>query len=392
MNQRQTSQHDRRDAGFTLVELLVAVSVLLVLAGVTVATLNYSAEQEKISNSARDIQTYLKGARDRAIFRRIPTGVRLVLDQNGPLNAAGNPRTANGMVYIGTPEVFGGELSIDMRDQRTLILITSGGDGVPGEEDNPATTMINEGDDDGMNGPDDHTDEFFENPPSTVGWDGDPIDQDVTAEWERLENLGLLSAGLEIELKPVGGEWLRFTLGRNNGSVVPLTPFTQWRLTTEWPAGPTNVGAHVDVEFRISLRPAILPNQQPRELARGVVIDLDACRLAGTIPSSWYNSGTNSYRQYLDILFSPLGVGFGQWTSEGQIQLVLADVGDVEQGAFSPTNTNYLNRENIGRERIISINALSGNISLTSLNPELNTAGNALVDPFLYAETGVRAP
>lgn len=34
-------------SGFTLVELLITVSILLVLAGITVTTLNYSAEKEK---------------------------------------------------------------------------------------------------------------------------------------------------------------------------------------------------------------------------------------------------------------------------------------------------------------------------------------------------------
>ena len=95
-------------SGFTMVELLIAVSILLVLAGITVSTLNYSAEKEKISNGTRDMQSYLKGARDRAIFRRSPTGVRLVLDDNGPTNNAGNPITVSSMVYIGSPEPFSG--------------------------------------------------------------------------------------------------------------------------------------------------------------------------------------------------------------------------------------------------------------------------------------------
>lgn len=384
--QHPDSAFTSKRSGFTMVELLIAVSILLVLAGITVSTLNYSAEKEKISNGTRDMQTYLKGARDRAIFRRSPTGVRLILDDSGPTNNAGNPITVSSMVYIGSPEPFVGQLSIDRTGQQTLILITSGGDGNPGA---PGV------DDDGDMMMDNHTDEFLSQAPSATD------DIDVTAEWDRLENLGLLSAGVEIDLTPAGGDTLTFTLQKNTDPMA--TAWTQWQLTSAYPGG-ANINNYVDVAFSIELRPAVLPNQQARELPRGVVLDLEACRRAGTIPSSWSTQDPSSptpvfggqnnqlYSDYMDIMFSPRGVGFGQWASEGQIQLLFVDSADIEKTTYNAAMYNYTTRDEVGRERVISINAQSGNISMTSLNLADSDSNNILDDPFLYAETGVRAP
>jgi len=359
-------------SGFTLVELLITVSILLVLAGITVTTLNYSAEKEKISNGARDIQTYLKGARDRAIFRRAETGVRILLDQNGPVNGAGNPRCAASMVYIGVPEPRTGTISIEFDTNNPANHLRRLRFWSPGPDMLPGTAMA-----------DDNTDTLVDN---TSEFSPDTATDDIenTAlrdEFTRLNNLGLLGPGSEITLLPGGSTELTYTLAGGPGD---------WRLSSNYVAG--NVSGCMDINFRVKLLPSVLPNQQARELPKGVVIDLEACRRAGTIPSNWFNSTNNRYSNYMDILFSPRGVGAGTWSAEGQIQLLLADVADVEKGAFDPTSDPYTNRTNIGRERVISINALSGNISLTSLNPADSDGNNILDDPFLYAETGVRAP
>ena len=178
---------------------------------------------------------------------------------------------------------------------------------------------------------------------------------------------------------------------------------TKWRLTSAYPGG-ANINNYVDVAFRIELRPAVLPNQQSRELPKGVVLDLEACRRAGTIPANWSAQdpsnptpvfgGQNNrvYSRYMDIMFSPRGVGFGQWASEGQIQLLFVDSADVEKTTYNSVMYNYTTRDEVGRERVISINAQSGNISMTSLNLTDGDSNSILDDPFLYAETGVRAP
>lgn len=363
-------------SGFTLVELLIAVSILLVLAGITVTTLNYSAEQEKISNGTRDMQTYLKGARDRAIFRRAETGVRLILDQNGPVNGAGNPRCAASMVYIGVPEPLGGRISIEFDTDNPANHLRRLRFWSPGPDMLPGTAMADDNTDTLV----DNTSEFgLYSAPDTAT---DDIENTALRdEFTRLNNLGLLGPGSEIILLPGGSTELTYTLVGGPGN---------WRLSSNYVAG--NVSACMDIAFRVKLLPSVLPNQQPRELPRGVVMDLEACRRAGTIPTNWYDSTNNRYSSYMDILFSPRGVGAGTWSAEGQIQLLFADAADVEKTTYNAAMYDYTTRDEVGRERVISINAQSGNISMTSLNLTDSDSNGILDDPFLYAETGVRAP
>ena len=56
--------------------MLVVITILLVMMGVTVAVINVSAEGERIRSGASQVQSYLAGARDRAAFAGRPCGVR----------------------------------------------------------------------------------------------------------------------------------------------------------------------------------------------------------------------------------------------------------------------------------------------------------------------------
>jgi hypothetical protein len=70
----------------------------------------------------------------------------------------------------------------------------------------------------------------------------------------------------------------------------------------------------------------VLPNQEPRPLGTGIVIDLDNSRVPGT----WRTGGVGSaYTQYLDVLFTPRGTVTGASAGDGTIHLVLAPVQDT---------------------------------------------------------------
>ena len=56
--------------GFTLIELMVVVGIILLLATITLTAVNLTIDGDKIRNGARQIQSYLEGARDRAIFSK----------------------------------------------------------------------------------------------------------------------------------------------------------------------------------------------------------------------------------------------------------------------------------------------------------------------------------
>ena len=84
-------------AGYTLVEILIVVGILVVLLTMTLMTVRFTRDGDRVTAAAGQIQSFLAGARDRAIYARAPRGVRLFLDTN-------NPRTVSSMVYIDPSE------------------------------------------------------------------------------------------------------------------------------------------------------------------------------------------------------------------------------------------------------------------------------------------------
>lgn len=64
--------------GFTLVELLVAISIVVVLAAVTVPLAMRFGEGRKARDAARTVQAAIAGARDRAMGAGFPVGVRFL--------------------------------------------------------------------------------------------------------------------------------------------------------------------------------------------------------------------------------------------------------------------------------------------------------------------------
>jgi prepilin-type N-terminal cleavage/methylation domain-containing protein len=84
---------------FTLIELLLAMTVLLILAGLTIRLLNQTMQSDRIRTGARELQSFFAGARDRAIYAGSPVGVRLLADP-------ANPATIRSFVYVGAPSTF----------------------------------------------------------------------------------------------------------------------------------------------------------------------------------------------------------------------------------------------------------------------------------------------
>src|ERR1700677_2087704 len=86
-------------ASFTLLELLVSLGIILILATLTMRLLNATLNSDRIRNGARELQSFLAGARDRAIYAGQPRGVRLIQD---PLDRS----AVHSFVYIGAPSKF----------------------------------------------------------------------------------------------------------------------------------------------------------------------------------------------------------------------------------------------------------------------------------------------
>jgi prepilin-type N-terminal cleavage/methylation domain-containing protein len=86
-------------SAFTLLELLISLGIILILATLTMRLLNATLNSDRIRSGSRELQSFLAGARDRALFAGQPRGVRLIPD---PFD----PSTCHSFVYIGAPSTF----------------------------------------------------------------------------------------------------------------------------------------------------------------------------------------------------------------------------------------------------------------------------------------------
>ena len=89
---RRCSSEIRRSA-FTLIELLVVITIIVVLLAMTALTVRFSNESDRVRGAARQIQSFLSGARDRAIYAKEARGVRFFISPE-------NPRAVTTMAYI----------------------------------------------------------------------------------------------------------------------------------------------------------------------------------------------------------------------------------------------------------------------------------------------------
>jgi prepilin-type N-terminal cleavage/methylation domain-containing protein len=111
----------RRSAGFTLVELLVVVFLILVIATLVVAFAPRLAERQKVPRGASQLQGWLLIAKQRAKRDQLPTGVRLQPDPN-------NPNTYRELQYIQKPDDWtGGQVQVNAGTLNVVNLVPGTG-------------------------------------------------------------------------------------------------------------------------------------------------------------------------------------------------------------------------------------------------------------------------
>ena len=87
-------------------ELLVVIAIVLILAAVTIASFNFSVNADRMRAGARQVQSFLIGARDKAIYAKEVRGVRLLLDPN-------DNHAVSAVQYIGAPQRETGVLTFN---------------------------------------------------------------------------------------------------------------------------------------------------------------------------------------------------------------------------------------------------------------------------------------
>jgi len=395
-----------RRGGFTLIELLVVITIVLLIFSITVYAVNFNADAERVRGSANQIQSFLAGALDRAIFEQESVGVRLFLDNTDFRDEtgnqiAGNRRTVSALAYIQpSPSWNQGTIILeraDLDDDNTIDAVGPdiNGDGVA--NDDPNQVWIAEGTD--------------------TGW------------WE-LKRRGLLKDDLRIRI-PSGAQGTWYPI---NTALIDVTNYTTGieKLILQIPYGQTPTVSTPSVQafgsrntYDLELPASIVPTDI-RLLAEGVVIDLDGSK----VPASWGPSptattGESEYSQFMDVVFSPRGTLTGTAASEGLIHLYVCDGTDSirlkehfslldNPGQITPNLTgfrNWLDSQGTASEfdqlipadvlsldgpndfpvrdrRIVSIFAQTGAITVSRVDPTDSNSNGLADDPYLFAEVG----
>jgi prepilin-type N-terminal cleavage/methylation domain-containing protein len=94
--------------GFTLVELLVVIILILTLAALAVAFVPRVNERRRAAQGADLLQGWLLQAKQRALRDRVPTGIRLQPGTRLPTATVPNAQFVTDLQYIQKPDDFGG--------------------------------------------------------------------------------------------------------------------------------------------------------------------------------------------------------------------------------------------------------------------------------------------
>lgn len=284
--------------GFTLVEILVVVTILLILAGATLAVFNAGKSSDKMRSGARVAQSAFLGAKDRALHAKDLRGIRLTRD-------TGNLNLVNGFVYL-----------------QPLPMQSAGNTAGKNPNDFAIYRPISDATQIVIAGAEGRA--FF--------------NQDTNGLWP--------STSLQIRIPAgTGGQW--FQLARLNPA-NPLPPFwvipdpnnvangtnNYWmNLQTGYPGGSsgnpavntTDPGASCDIQ----LGNDVLPFHQPITLLSGCVIDLAQCNSAAQAVAGYNPSSPPNPPPNIDIMFSPRGNVTGPVSALGMLCFTLRDIRDA---------------------------------------------------------------
>jgi prepilin-type N-terminal cleavage/methylation domain-containing protein len=374
---RKPVQRVSERRGFTLIELLVVISILVTLLVITATMVRLSLDGDKVRAGARQIQSFLNGARDRAIYAKAPVGVRFIKSPN-------NDRTITSMVYIQPGELWSdGTIELQRRDVQ---------DPVP----------------------------FLPPPPTPAQLDGLPANPLETEVWTVAEKAGTNWANLiarnrfptDVRIRiPKGsqGTWYRATLERSATSQVKLRLATPFRLPAETTVATLPSGEELRAfaagrdgvtTYDLQLDPVPFVGQKPVFLPAGVVVHLDrssrnidnlatASNRGNILPTAWRIAlpapNPPRYSDQIDIMFSPSGTVIGQAATAGLLHLYVGTQKDAdldrlawEGGSAAETEDS----ENRGDKYFVSVATRTGAVSVHEVG---YGAGS---DRLLYAETG----
>lgn len=255
--------------GFTLVELLVVIGIMLLLGLLGVLAWASNTGSDRLRSAARITQSAFRGAVDRAAKAKQDRGLRLILD-------ADDPSIATGFAYIWPmePQIYGA------RYQTPIRIIRRDEDGTPGPDDPYKMTIEGTG----TNWMQLQADGFISDPPR-IRWP------------ENGQFYGISS----IKAAPSG-----------TPEYIDLTGPVAADMGT-WPSAVVVDSYSSLATISLELGNDLLPGSDPVVLPSGVVVDLD-----------WSSPGVPR-----DIMFTPRGSVI---RATAPIHLLLNDLRDATRG------------------------------------------------------------
>lgn len=404
---RSTQRRAGGRVGFTLIEMVIVILIILILLGLTIAVVGSTISGDRVRGGARQVQNYLAGARDRAIYAasrieeddELPPaiGVRFLPDPNMTTRNAAGALTRvvyNSMVFV---------QEVDPLPTRLTVYR---------EEDLPANPGV------------------FKWKASQFSLDpsGTPVSFGVSGGEFTLRSAGaLILRGLvpgtvdgtyylpvyfdrDSSREPY---FVKFTLAnlRKDGSATPPANLATLATATYWlydgelskPYFDSASDSFTPQPCRFRVLPSVMPSEEPRLLPQGCVIDGNSSSVGGSL--SAFGSLLRPDGSF-DVMFNSRGIVEGPMAAVGQVHLYLADSEDVERGfqILSPwVNADASPApgwddadgdgdfdERRGEEFIVSVRTQTGSIYTSEVGTGYNAAGYR-TDPFLYADGGGQA-
>lgn len=351
-------------AAFTLVELLIVMTIILIILGITLATIDFSRNGDKVTAGARQVQSFISGARSRAMYNDEIRGVRMFIEQNLGGSGAGS-RTVTTMAYVAP----GGYWSSPENSSKIqLERIDGNGDGKYDDEDEDLVTIVR----------------GFGNP----GW------------WN-LKRRGLLVDGLRIRIPAGTGNWYPISVGSDSSTALDYNPtlditspppdeqilFLQIPYATDGNSGSRTQQVPGLLTYDIELPTRLLP-QAPSIMPAGVVIDLDGSK----VPNSWRpTTGPGGlYSGYMDILFSPRGNILGDAAGSGVLHLYICNGEDsiyLKEQWIAANSLSAFDSAVAGGAFFIPVSTLTGQFGVGSAADPYEVKDRRLVS--IFTQTGV---
>ena len=372
-------------AGFSLVELLVSITIFVILATLAVSTFRDS-KHDKLASASRQISASIGGARSRALKATETCGVRLLRDKQ-------DYRLISGLQYVGESQMFDGTLRVQINSAGTVQLKSA-----------------------------------------------------QAGDWATLRNEGLLKPGSRVYLRTfnpgdtnptaansTGGRWYTiatqgFDPDNDKMQIVGMIDGSQWNSGANSGAGayqfyPAAAADPLELTFSntiplpylLRLSPQELPETEAIKLPPGMVVDLQSSR----IPPSWtafedrnqngvldatedLNGNTVLDDVNFDIPVSPNGTVTGVVAGNGPIYLYLCprdDVdrlramsgyaaglipGDFENGPAAPYGPDHPSSE----RKLVCIIPQTGLVYIADVNGTDADNNGFADDPFSLARQG----